>query len=158
MSSQKRAQRVRFLINLLCLVMTARLIYYVQTLFGAIERRDSFWLTIFKAAIVINILAIFIVRRYLRMRAGKRLVTIGPYRLVAHPAYVTYLVVDLIFWLGGSLTAYAVISGVCYWLVIFAAAYCEEVQLMELVGDQAMKYYHRTPSIHYFLGRLLQRE
>lgn len=151
----RRAARVRLLVHLLSLCIVTRFFFYDQAFAQAFRQSSPFWLEMFGTALIFDVLAILsVMQMSRRASASRRLITTGPYKLVAHPAYVTYLAVDAVFLAGGSLNAYAIATGILYWIVVLAAAYNEEAHLIELVGNKAYQYYLRTPSIHFILGRL----
>ena len=147
---------VSILIKILCLLICARCYYYWQIISVSALMGRAVWLYVFKILVVADMGVMVSAIYFLRPASGKRLVASGIYGWVAHPAYVTYLIVDLIFWVGagGCLDNYDLVSRLGFWMIIPVTAYCEEIQLISLVGDEALQYYRRTLSWHWFISRL----
>ena len=74
----------------------------------------------------------------------------GPYRYLAHPAYTTYILFDIIMALisGGGLMNW--VTSLMYITIIVATAGLEEMTLINFYGQAAKDHLLRTLSIYRF--------
>ena len=85
-------------------------------------------------------------------KAGRdgRLATQGPYRFVAHPAYVMYVTMDVPLWFLVTHDLFAVSTGIAFYVSIAVTMYLEEKALLFNHGEMAKVHLARTLSIHRF--------
>lgn len=110
------------------------------------------------ARMIMGVLALFMLYMIIVMRGAIHkgaLLTRGPYRFVAHPAYIVYILLDIPLWFISPFSLFVVTSGILFYLVLLITAYLEEVALIERFGTEARRYYKNTLSLHFFLWRLV---
>ena len=103
--------------------------------------------------IVFGVGMIFVIKRSI---AHGVLVTKGPFRLIAHPTYLIYLLLDVPLWFIVPIDRYALITAPTFYVALLITAYLEERDLMNRYGEGARSYYGKTPSVHYVLWRCLR--
>lgn len=138
---------VRGMIYVLCVFLASRAWLYRQ--YFALNGGS---VTSYAIQLVFILFLIYIILTLKSARKSKRMVTHGAYRLVAHPAYATYVIVDLPLWFLMPLSSFAVVTGILLYAVILITAYLEENYLIHRFGDEARSYYGKTLSVHFLLS------
>ncbi len=87
------------------------------------------------------------------VQGALRLKVDGPFRFVAHPAYASYIVADLVF-LAYDHSALALLIAGAYYFFIIRTAYLEECQMMRRWPRDARFYYERVISVHRLFGEI----
>ena len=78
----------------------------------------------------------------------------GPFRFVAHPAYFSYILADLIFLTYDHSSPILIVTAGAYYFFITRTAYLEECKMIGRSGEEAKNYYGGVVSIHRVLGKI----
>jgi protein-S-isoprenylcysteine O-methyltransferase Ste14 len=123
---------------------------------AALDRQFVPWMAIFGVLMMLVALWLFWRSHHdlgsnwsasLKLREGHKLVTVGVYRDVRHPMYLSFLLLGLAQFLLLS-NWFAGLAGLVSALVLFALRFAREEQMMaELFGDEYRTYAARTKRI-----------
>src|SRR3989344_3503663 len=137
------------MLKVVCVCMALRWVFYYQPLKTS---RLPHWSPL--VLVILWCFCVYMILKIRRARRGRYMMTSGPYRLLAHPVYTMYFLIDLPFWFLGQATWYAITSAILFYLGLVTTAYLEERHLICRFGDEARDYYQHPISVHFVLARL----